>query len=646
MSSRPSSSRLWTIESTSTLFSLGVFVVSARWFTKKERQRRALGLWGANPKYITDNTIAPITNDQQLAALQQQSSSSPSRTNNHPDAIIGSRGVLAMETSRASYLEDFMYCLHVRCSILFICLFVYSVYSNTFISKLITDLTFCSSILYFYCMVQNACDPIRNPAGHIGMCVAENKLVLDVLAERLMQIGTATAAFSDSTVYCYNSFLGLPVARDAVAYFLAKRFLFHGGYPHPPNQQQSHLNNHNNNNTSTPPMATTELEPSVALQHIQPHHVALASGCAAVLHYLFFILGEAGDCCLIPAPYYAAFDSHMKSLAGIIPFGFQMANATLGPTENDLNLAFIEAMSKGLTPKFILLTNPNNPLGVIYKPRVLRDTIEWARKRNIHTIVDEIHALSTHYHEGAPTTTAAAVTTATAVASSRRDFQNPHHMLHNLGSNNMDSLDNMGFQSVVKVLNNQLGNYVHMVWGLSKGFGASGLRVGVLYSQNEMFMKALLASNVSIFSCVSGPIQYVISELLTDDAFIDRFLEESRERLRRSYEICVLKLEEMVVPYVPAEAGLFVYVDFSSLLPQKTFAWEQKLGELLFQHARVVLTPGETQQERTPGMFRICYAWVSPEVLEIAMERLSRLIGKIRRMDWSDLNERTLGGIL
>ena len=440
------------------------------------------------------------------------------------------------------------------------------------------------------------------------MCVAENKLVLDVLAERLMQIGTATAAFSDSTVYCYNSFLGLPVARDAVAYFLAKRFLF-----------------------SDQPT----IEPEAALHHIKPHHVALASGCAAVLHYLFFILGEAGDCCLIPAPYYAAFDNHMKSLAGIIPFGFQMANATMGPTEKDLNLAYIEAMSKGLTPKFVLLTNPNNPLGVIYKPQVLKDAIQWARKRNIHTIVDEIHALSAFgnsppqnhpYHQH------------------HQHHNNHHYPLH--PNNNNFGNEGGGFQSIIKVLNNQLGNDVHMVWGLSKDFGASGLRVGVLYSQNETFMKALLASNISIFSCVSGPIQYVVSELLTDDAFIDRFLEESRDRLRRSYEICVLKLEEMVVPFVPAEAGLFVYVDFSSLLPQKTFEWEQKLSELMFHHARVVLTPGETQQERTPGMFRICYAWVSPRVLEIAMERLSRLIGKVRRMDWSDLNERTLGGIL
>lgn len=435
------------------------------------------------------------------------------------------------------------------------------------------------------------------------MCVAENKLVLDVLAERLMQIGTATAAFSDSTVYCYNSFLGLPVARDAVAYFLAKRFLFAQAEPN--------------------------IEPEKALQHVKPNHVAIGSGVAAVLHYLFFILGEAGECCLIPAPYYARFDSDMKSLAGIIPFGFQMANATLGPTEKDLNLAYIQAMSKGLTPKFVLLTNPNNPLGVVYKPQVLRDTIQWARKRNIHTIVDEIHALSAMN---------SVVGMDQPPSLMHQNYNNPHLLASNTNHH--------GFESIIKVLDNKLGNDVHMVWGLSKDFAASGLRVGVLYSQNEMFMQALLASNISIFSCVSGPIQYVVSELLTDDAFIDHFLEESRDRLRRSYEICVLKLEEMVVPFVPADAGIFVYVDFSSLLPQKTFEWERKLAELMFNYARIVLTPGEAQHEVSPGMFRICYAWVSPAVLEIAMERLSRLITKIRRMDWADLNESTLGGIL
>ena len=73
---------------------------------------------------------------------------------------------------------------------------------------------------------------------------------------------------------------------------------------------------------------------------------------------------------------------------------------------------------------------------------------------------------------------------------------------------------------------------------------------------------------------------------------------------------------------------------------------ERRLSQLLIDHARLVLTPGESQRDGTPGMFRLCYAWVTPEVLEIGMERLGRIVAKIRRMDWSDLNESTLSGVL
>ena len=202
----------------------------------------------------------------------------------------------------------------------------------------------------------------------------------------------------------------------------------------------------------------------------------------------------------------------------------------------------------------------------------------------------------------------------------------------------------LDFQSVVRILENNLGDDVHMLWSLSKDFGASGLRVGIVYSQNELYLQGL--ANFNIFSGVSNPIQMVVSELLTDDPFVDLFLDESRHRLRQSYQICVQKLEEMVLPFIPAEAGMFVYADFSSLLPKKTMEWEAKLSQLLIDHARLILTPGDSMREPMPGMFRICYAWVEPDVLRVGMERLSRIVSKIRRMDWGDLNGTTLHGVL
>jgi hypothetical protein len=64
----------------------------------------------------------------------------------------------------------------------------------------------------------------------------------------------------------------------------------------------------------------------------------------------------------------------------------------LGGAHTNLSLN----VQKGFRVKFVLLTNPNNPLGVIYHPDVIHGTIRWARKRSMHTIVDEIYALSTH----------------------------------------------------------------------------------------------------------------------------------------------------------------------------------------------------------------------------------------------------------
>jgi len=289
-------------------------------------------------------------------------------------------------------------------------------------------------------------------------------------------------------------------------------------------------------------------------------------------------------------------------VAGIVPFPVHMANPAQGPTEAELDMGFMQARSRGLNPRFVLVTNPNNPLGVIYRPNIISNLIRWARRRNLHTIMDEIYALSTH---------------------KRNDTS---------------------FESVIRVLDNNLGDDVHFLWSISKDFGASGLRVGFVYSQNVTFMQGL--ANLNIFSGVGHPMQMVVSELLTDDDFVDMYLDTSRERLRESYIICAEKLEEMVLPFVPAEAGMFVYVDFSSLLPEKTMEWEAKLSELLIDHGRLILTPGESQRDRMPGMYRICYAWVSQTVLRIGMERLSRIVAKIRRMDWSDLNETTLSGVI
>mmetsp|Transcript_7691 Transcript_7691/g.19102 ORF Transcript_7691/g.19102 Transcript_7691/m.19102 type:complete len:311 (+) Transcript_7691:710-1642(+) len=301
-------------------------------------------------------------------------------------------------------------------------------------------------------------------------------------------------------------------------------------------------------------------------------------------------------CCI---QYYAAFDADLKIVAGCIAVPVHSSNPSIGPTSDDLESAAAMAEAKGLRVRLLLITNPNNPLGTIYPPALIQSAIDWARSRKMHTVVDELYALSTH--EG-------------------------------------------GFESVIRTLNNDLRNDVHHVWALSKDFGASGFRIGTLYSKNQRLLSSI--ANLNIFSGVSHPMQMVVQELLMDDNFIYGFLDNSRQRIRYSYKLCIARLDEMVIPYVPAKAGIFVYADFSSLLPDQTFGGEAKFSSLLLDAARIIMTPGQAQHDRKPGMFRICYAFVTPEILEMAMQRLDKIVGKIRRWHWDNLNAESLTDIL
>ena len=141
--------------------------------------------------------------------------------------------------------------------------------------------------------------------------------------------------------------------------------------------------------------------------------------------------------------------------------------------------------------------------------------------------------------------------------------------------------------------------------------------------------------------------QIIIQDLLTDDNFIYSFLEQSRQRTRYNYELCASHLDQMVIPFTPIKAGIFVYADFSSLLPEQSADGEARFSALVVGAARIIMTPGLAQLDRKPGMFRICYAFVTPEVLQIAMERLDKIVAKIRRcQDWDNLNAESLSDIL
>jgi 1-aminocyclopropane-1-carboxylate synthase len=61
-----------------------------------------------------------------------------------------------------------------------------------------------------------------------------------------------------------------------------------------------------------------------------------------------------------------------------------------------------------------------------------------------------------------------------------------------------------------------------VVWAMSKDFGGSGLRAGVLMTGNEKLKQSM--SNISVFSGVSHPMQLMIADVLSDENWVDNYL--------------------------------------------------------------------------------------------------------------------------
>lgn len=323
---------------------------------------------------------------------------------------------------------------------------------------------------------------------------------------------------------------------------------------------------------------------------VPPENIVANAGLGSVLSSLFITIVEPGDACLIPAPYYAAFDNDLRALARCEPFPIHQEYPNYSLTEENLENAYNAAMKAGHRPAAVLLTNPNNPLATCYTVPELHRVVNFCKLKGMHLVSDEIYALS---------------------------------CFHGLSlTNKAIGLPEVPFVSMLSLLEGNLGDKVHVLWGFSKDFGASGLRVGILITQNKEVLAAM--DNLSIFAACSAHTLGALSVLLADDALMERYIQENSRRLANSYDMLASWLRRMGLPFRPSTSGIFCWVDLRGLLKENSWEAETLLFESMKERG-VILTPGNAQHADTPGWFRVCYAYCQVESLQEALLRLERL---------------------
>ena len=288
-----------------------------------------------------------------------------------------------------------------------------------------------------------------------------------------------------------------------------------------------------------------------------------------------------------------SFDRDLRWRTGvnIVPVHCDSANG-FQVTVAALQAAYEEAEAAGMRVRAVLLTNPSNPLGTTVKRSALEGVLDFVSRRNIHLISDEIYSGSVF---AAPDLVSVAEL---VEARARR-----------------------GGGAAAAV-----AGRVHIVYSLSKDLGLPGFRVGVVYSYNDAVVTA--ARRISSFTLVSSQTQKTLAAMLSDGAFAAAYIRTNRERLRARHDHIVAGLARAGVPCLRGNAGLFVWMDMRRLLAEPTVAGELRLWDRMLREVKLNISPGSSCHCSEPGWFRVCFANMSLDTLDVALARMSRFMDR------------------
>lgn len=405
----------------------------------------------------------------------------------------------------------------------------------------------------FFEAMQNLYHAKNNPEGAIPLNIAENRLSWHLLRDKMQHISRKQDI--PDWVPSYTSALGAPEFREAMAGFLS-RFLTHCP--------------------------------------IDPEQLGLSAGATATVEVSSWILGDAGNVAVFPAPCYPVYKQDIGNKGGLERYDLvthhELSEIQNGPVLDIFHLekALEDIQAQGKRFRLLVLTSPDNPTGGVYSREKLETIADWCIERDIHLVVNEIYGLSL--------------------------INTQHPELAD------DYKTDLPFISFAQIMQDKKSDYLHLWYAMSKDMGASGFRVGVVYSQNQAFIEAF--NNLNAPHMVSNHTQWLFEQVLSDHDFMEKYIQHNQEALTESYLVVIRSLRKLKVPYTPARGSLFVWLDLSQFLTEQSQKAENKFWMDVYKTTGVLLTPGEGFGHSKRGQFRLVYSCVTKEELEVAMERL------------------------
>ncbi|MCJ1469670.1 hypothetical protein MMC07_008306 [Pseudocyphellaria aurata] len=339
-------------------------------------------------------------------------------------------------------------------------------------------------------------------------------------------------------------------------------------------------------------------------RYFKPHtpilaeEVMFSSGVTAINDIVAWNLIDPGDGILLGMPIYGDFQGDLTARAGAELLFVPMQGV------DPFSLAAIEkyeailqkAKSRGIKARALWLCSPHNPLGQCYSSEVLKGYMRFCQKHRIHLISDEIYGLSVF-----DTGDSAATKFTSVLSIDPAEVINP--------------------------------DFLHVFYGMSKDFGAAGLRLGCLITRNQDLLQAVSA--ISRFSWPSHLSCEAAATMLEDVEWTSRLLHLNQQRLGENYRFTTKMLDDAGIQYHHGgNAGYFLWIDLSPYLPLATaenaglMKQERVLAQRLMD-AGIYLATGEKFASEDAGWFRVIFTHEKAKL----HEGLRRMIATIQQAE-------------
>ncbi|KAK5996201.1 1-aminocyclopropane-1-carboxylate synthase-like protein 1 [Cladobotryum mycophilum] len=335
------------------------------------------------------------------------------------------------------------------------------------------------------------------------------------------------------------------------------------------------------------------------VKSIEPAHISVTNGCSSAIEHLSWAFANPGEGFLLGQPYYGTFPADVSERPGakVVPVPFH----DVDPFGNEAVAKYEEALQRaeaeGTKIAGLILCNPHNPLGRCYPREVIIQLMQLCQKHEINFISDEIYGLSVW-----------------------ENTIDTHPLPVPFDS--CLSIDTAGIIDPSRV---------HVIWGMSKDFGANGIRLGAIISQANPSLHVALVP-IYLYSSPSSISDHATANILEDDAWVESYIAENQRLLAKHYGLVVAWANEHGITYRPGvNAAFFLWVDLGSIYKAQhpniaSTEVNKAIAESLLGH-KIFLASGENFGSEEPGWFRIVFS--HPE--DYLQEGLRRVLTAIQR---------------